>query len=165
MLYRRFLSVIYFIHSSTYASISISQFIPPPLSTLVITRFTLVKLGGGKIWEWKARLLCSWNSPSKNTGVGSHFLLLGIFPAQRSNPLGLHCRQIAGRFFTIWTTRETHRKYSYLEAQEVLSGNCWFWGKLEREVMLLKGTLSMLGLPGKWTGSAAFCATLTKTML
>ena len=31
--------------------------------------------------------------------------------------------------------------------------------------MLLKGTLSMLGLPGKWTGSAAFCATLTKTTL
>ena len=22
---------------------------------------------------WPARLLCSWNSPGKNTGVGSHF--------------------------------------------------------------------------------------------
>ena len=73
--------------------------------------------------------------------------------------------RIAGRFFTIWTTRETHRKCSYLEAQKVLSGNCWFWGKLEREVMRLKGTLSMLGPPGKWTGSAVFCATLTKSML
>ena len=27
-----------------------------------------------------ARLLCPWNSPGKNTGVGSHFLLQGIFP-------------------------------------------------------------------------------------
>ena len=25
-------------------------------------------------------LLCSWNSPGKNPGVGSHFLLQGIFP-------------------------------------------------------------------------------------
>ena len=32
------------------------------------------------------RLLCPWNSPVKNTGVGSHFLLLGIFPTQESNP-------------------------------------------------------------------------------
>ena len=35
-----------------------------------------------------ARFLCSWNSPSKNIGVGSHFLLLGIFPTQGPN-LGL----------------------------------------------------------------------------
>ena len=28
------------------------------------------------------RLLCSWNSPGKNTGVGSHSLLQGIFLTQ-----------------------------------------------------------------------------------
>ena len=39
------------------------------------------------------RLLCSWDSPGKNTGVGCHFLLQGIFPIQGSN-LGLpHSRQ------------------------------------------------------------------------
>ena len=27
-----------------------------------------------------ARLLCSWNAPCKNTGVGCHSLLQGIFP-------------------------------------------------------------------------------------
>ena len=27
-----------------------------------------------------ARVLCPWNFPGKNTGVGSHFLLKGIFP-------------------------------------------------------------------------------------
>ena len=37
-----------------------------------------------------ARLLCSWNSPGKNTGVGCHALLRGIFPTQRLN-LGLLC--------------------------------------------------------------------------
>ena len=34
-----------------------------------------------------------WNSPGKNTGVGSHALLQGIFPTQGSNPGLLHCRQ------------------------------------------------------------------------
>ena len=43
---------------------------------------------------WPARLLSSWDSPGRNTGVGCHFLLLGIFPTQVSNPSLLHCRQI-----------------------------------------------------------------------
>ena len=33
-----------------------------------------------------ARLLCPWNFLGKNTGVGCHFLLQGIFPTQRTNP-------------------------------------------------------------------------------
>ena len=43
---------------------------------------------------WYAGLLCPWNSPGKNTGVGSHSLLQGIFPIQGSNPGLPHCRQI-----------------------------------------------------------------------
>ena len=31
------------------------------------------------------RLLCQWDSPGKNTGVGCHSLLQGIFPTQGSN--------------------------------------------------------------------------------
>ena len=34
------------------------------------------------------------DSPGKNTGVGCHALLQGIFPTQGSNPSLLHCRQI-----------------------------------------------------------------------
>ena len=34
------------------------------------------------------------DSPGKNTGVGCHALLQGIFPSQRSNPGLLCCRQI-----------------------------------------------------------------------
>jgi len=41
-----------------------------------------------------ARLLCPWDSPGKNTGVGCHFLLQGIFPTQQSNSHLLHCRGI-----------------------------------------------------------------------
>ena len=33
-----------------------------------------------------ARLLCPWDFPGKNTGVGCHFLLQGIFPTQGLNP-------------------------------------------------------------------------------
>ena len=33
-----------------------------------------------------SRLLCPWDSPGKNTGVGCHFLLQRIFPTQGSNP-------------------------------------------------------------------------------
>ena len=36
--------------------------------------------------------LCPWNSPGKNTGVGFHFLLQGIFLTQGSNPGVPHCR-------------------------------------------------------------------------
>ena len=49
------------------------------------------------------RLLSSWNSPGKNSGVGWHFLLQGIFLTQGSNPGLLHC--IAGRFFTRWVIK------------------------------------------------------------
>ena len=41
-----------------------------------------------------SRLLCPWNSPGKNAGVGCCFLLQGIFPLQESNLGFLHWRQI-----------------------------------------------------------------------
>ena len=43
-----------------------------------------------------ARLLCLWNSPGKNTGVGGYSLLQGIFPNQTS------VSDTEDRFFTIW---------------------------------------------------------------
>ena len=39
-----------------------------------------------------ARLLCPWDSPGQDTGVGCHSLLQGIFLTQGSNPGLLHCR-------------------------------------------------------------------------
>ena len=44
-----------------------------------------------------ARLLCPWDFPGKNAGVGCHFLLRAIFPTQGLNPGLLHCRQILYR--------------------------------------------------------------------
>ena len=43
------------------------------------------------------RLLCLWDSPGKNTGMGCHVPFQGIFLTQGSNPHLLHllhCRQI-----------------------------------------------------------------------
>ena len=50
---------------------------------------------------WPTRLLCPWNSPSRNSGVGCHSLLQ-IFPTQGSNLVSY----IAGRFFTVWAMKE-----------------------------------------------------------
>ena len=44
-------------------------------------------------WTPPTRLLHPWDSPGKNTGVGCHFLLQGIFPTQGLNPGLPHCRQ------------------------------------------------------------------------
>ena len=43
---------------------------------------------------WSHGLYSPWNSPSQNTGVGSLFLLQGIFPTHKSNGSLLHCRWI-----------------------------------------------------------------------
>ena len=51
-------------------------------------------------------LLCLWDSPGKNTGVGCHSLLQGIFSQPRDWTWVSH---IAGRFFTIWAAREAQR--------------------------------------------------------
>ena len=39
------------------------------------------------------RILCLWDFPGKNTGVGCHFFLYGIFPTQGLNPGLPHCGQ------------------------------------------------------------------------
>ena len=39
-------------------------------------------------------LYTPWNSPGQNDRVGSHSLLLGIFPTQGLNPCLQHCRWI-----------------------------------------------------------------------
>ena len=45
--------------------------------------------------------LSPWNSAGKNTGVGCHSLLQGIFLIQEWNPVSC----LAGTFFAIWATR------------------------------------------------------------
>ena len=55
-----------------------------------------------------ARLLCPWDSLGKNTGVGCHALLQGIFPTRNRT----QDSRTAGGFFTIWATREAHEYWN-----------------------------------------------------
>ena len=52
------------------------------------------------------RLLCPWNFPGKNTGVGYHFLPQGNLPDPGIEPLSLASPSLAGGFFICWATRE-----------------------------------------------------------
>ena len=45
-------------------------------------------------WTVAHKAPLSRDFPGKNTGVGCHFLLQGIFPTQGSKPGFLHCKQI-----------------------------------------------------------------------
>ena len=59
------------------------------------------------------RLLCPWDSPAKNTGVGCHFLLRGTFPDQRLHPHLLHWQAgslLLSRQGNPWTSSGCHSK-------------------------------------------------------
>ena len=66
-----------------------------------------------------ARLLCPWDSPGKNAGVGCHALLQGIFPTQGSNP-SLTSPALAGRLFTTSLTWEALRAFETKSTREVI---------------------------------------------
>ena len=70
----------------------------------VLSRFSRIQLFA-TLWtmlsmEFATRLLC----PGKNTGLGCHALLQGIFPTQGSNPRSLTSPALAGRLFTTSAT-------------------------------------------------------------
>ena len=78
---------------------------PTPTPLLQSAQFTIIQRASvcmlsrsfmsSSLWPHglqPARLLCPWNSPGKNTGVGCHFLLQGIFLTQESNQHLLHCQ-------------------------------------------------------------------------
>ena len=53
-------------------------------------------VGSDSLWPQglePTRLLCPWDFPGKNIGVGCHFHLQGIFPNHGSNTGLPHCRQ------------------------------------------------------------------------
>ena len=53
------------------------------------------------------RLLCPWDSPGKNTGVGCHLLLQGIFPTEGSSPPLSHWQVDS----YCWATKEALSSY------------------------------------------------------
>ena len=62
-----------------------------------------------KPWTpWTTGSAVHGNSPDKNTGVGCHALLQGIFPTQDQTQVS----HSAGRFFTIWAPWEAQEYWS-----------------------------------------------------
>ena len=59
-----------------------------PLNGCVVIHHSVVSnsLRAHDLYSPPGSSLCAWNSPGKKTGVGSHFLLQGIFPTQGWNP-------------------------------------------------------------------------------
>ena len=93
------------------------------------------------------------DSSGKNTGVGCHACLQGIFPTQVS------C--IAGGFFTIWITREAHEYWSGqpipssgvlpdpgIEPGSPLLYCRWILYQLSYQGLKEAGVLAQLCLPG-----------------
>ena len=56
---------------------------------------------------WPTLLLCPWDFPGKNTGVGCHFLLQGIFPTQGLNLWLLHWSFLREALHTVSLITET----------------------------------------------------------
>ena len=86
------------------------------------------------------RLLCLWDSPGKNTRVGCHALLQGIFPTQGQKPEILWTcllNLLAGGFFTTSATWEAHLLLT--------TSLQWFW-KTGSIFFLLFFLISPLGV-------------------
>ena len=60
------------------------------------------------------RLLCPWDSPGKNTGVGCRALLQGIFPTQGSNPRLVCLLHWQAGSFTTSTTWEVLYMHTHI---------------------------------------------------
>ena len=66
-------------------------------------------------------LLSPWDFPGKNTGVGCHALLQGIFPTQGSNP----CLPLADGFFTAEPPRKPHLPLTSSLVTSLSKVMCW----------------------------------------
>ena len=72
--------------------------------------------------RWPARLLCPWDSPGRNTGVGCHALLQGIFPTQGSNPGLPHCMWILYHLAGYLCSGQKLPGWSQVSSTDVYSG-------------------------------------------
>ena len=59
-----------------------------------------------------SRPLCPWDSPGKNSRVGCHFLLQGIFLIQECELKSFASLALAGRFFPRWAILQLSKSHS-----------------------------------------------------
>ena len=95
------------------------------------------------------RLLCPWDSPGKNPGVGCHFLLQGIFLTQESNPVSC----TAGRSFTSSSRATREAPELLLIIRLLFTKHCQVW---------MHGSLHHYTVSSSQAGKKS-CQTLVRT--
>ena len=91
------------------------------LHVCVLSQFSRVQLCVTP-WTIATRFLCPWDFPGKNTGVGCHFLLQGIFPTQGSNSYLLHWQ--VGSLLLSHDGSPCVANYIFIDSKEVLVKAC-----------------------------------------
>ena len=96
------------------------------------------------LWTAAHRVLCPWDSPGKNTGVGCHTLFQGIFPTRDQSPVS--CITCLGRQ-VLYTSATWKAHTGYLE---------WSNRKVHWE---MPGARMWVVVVGKGNGELAFMGT------
>ena len=79
---------------------------------------------------WPTRLLCPWDSPGKNVGVGSLSLLQAIFLTQGLDPGVLHYRRVLHHLIHQGSLKLTHKtnhpiSLSLMQNLNLVTYHCW----------------------------------------
>ena len=114
----------------------------PSLCVYVPSRSSRVQLFA-TLWTVAVpRLLCPWDFPVKNTGVGCCFFFQGIFPTQVSNPYLLHLLHLhAGSYLSAPPGKPPEDGGLWCLRRETLSSeepeDCWATGSsVERDLFI-----------------------------
>ena len=86
------------------------------------------------------RLLCQWDFPGKNAGVGYRAIHQGIFPTQGWNP----CSCIAGRFFTTGPPGNPEQNHEF--SRSVMSDCATPWTAALQASLSITNSQSLLKL-------------------
>ena len=100
----------------------------PPLEHYVCISYSVMSNSLQPHGLYPTRLLCPWDSPGKNTGVGCHDLQGSSWPRD-----GTMVSHIAGRFLIVWTYNATINihvqvcmwAYVFISLGRYLEWNCW----------------------------------------
>ena len=84
---------------------------------------------------WPSKLLCPWDSPGNNTGVGSLSLLQGISPTRESNLGLLHCRQILSRLSHQGSPCVNYTSNSFLKTKNITSSDLELYMKKGGDIL------------------------------
>ena len=98
---------------------------------------------------WPHGLYSSWNSPVQNTGVGSSFLLQGIFPTQGLDPGFPHCGWI---LYQLGHQGSPNRLHIFLQMKSAVRvrGQCWWGANLTRVEFFWVVTMIGKKNQGRW---------------